>query len=310
MIDILDTCKICNEKILDNKHFWIKHGIKLAIYIETYFSKFDLYDNSKIKFTNLESYSLNDFNSRLNMKAWINSISIDKLRNWCLESLKKRKEIKGLNFVPCEVELRTLMLPPISIMEKAFEKDGGYNNFIEKELKCSPRFKKLDYTIEKNTTKFQILVDSREAKPIKFPSHEVVVYALPYGDYHSDSSKHIFFERKSLPDAVATLTSGSDRFKKEINRALKDSAYIIVMLECPIHDLMNFNKMKFYERHLKVSSDFVLHNMRSLLQTYSNLQFFFCENRNDMEKTIPNIINLGDKVKTTDLFYARNINLI
>lgn len=309
-MDILDTCKLCGEKVLENKHFWSKHGIKISNYVETYFPKFDLYDNSKIKFINLESYLLSDFNSRLSMKAWISSISIDKLRTWIIESLKKRKEIKGLNFAPCEVELRTLMLPPISIMEKTFEKDGGYNKFVEKELDCKPRFKKLDYIITKNTAELQILIDSREVKPLKFPSHEAIVYALPYGDYHSDSSKSVFFERKSLSDAVGTLTSGLGRFKKEIERASRDNAYIIVMLECPIYDLMNFNKMRFYERHLKVSPDFVLHNVRFLLQTYDNLQFFFCENRDDMERSIPNIINLGDKTKTTDLFYARNINLI
>ncbi|MCX7048163.1 MAG: ERCC4 domain-containing protein [Candidatus Sumerlaeota bacterium] len=66
-----------------------------------------------------------------------------------------------------------------------------------------------------------VVIDSREQNPLDIRAFPVVREALPAGDYgvwgHSDlNNPRIIFERKSLDDLIGSLTSGRQRFLREV----------------------------------------------------------------------------------------------
>ena len=74
---------------------------------------------------------------------------------------------------------------------------------------------------------FKIIVDSREQKPL-WTNCEVK--KLDFGDYSIEGHEYLFaIERKSLPDMLSTLTSGHERFKKELIRARVANYFAIVV---------------------------------------------------------------------------------
>lgn len=76
-----------------------------------------------------------------------------------------------------------------------------------------------------------VLVDTREQTPWSFGPGVVTLRAsLPSGDYSLPGLTDKFaLERKSLADLVGSLTSGRDRFMREMERlALFDFAAIVV----------------------------------------------------------------------------------
>ena len=87
-----------------------------------------------------------------------------------------------------------------------------------------------------SNNKFKIIVDSREQKPLDFSPYEqygveVERAKLRTGDMTiSGFERQVVIERKSLRDAVATLTHGRERFTREIyDRAAFASAKLIVV---------------------------------------------------------------------------------
>lgn len=64
-----------------------------------------------------------------------------------------------------------------------------------------------------------IVVDSREQEPLPFTRLQSVTLGLNSGDYSILGLEHVFaVERKSIADLVGTLTSGRDRFERELHR--------------------------------------------------------------------------------------------
>lgn len=63
-----------------------------------------------------------------------------------------------------------------------------------------------------------ILVDSREQNPLAFTFPKITT-GLPTGDYSVAGLEDDFcVERKSIPDLVGSLTSGRERFMRELQR--------------------------------------------------------------------------------------------
>lgn len=67
-----------------------------------------------------------------------------------------------------------------------------------------------------------VLIDTREQRPLRFAPDLGVdcgVASLPTGDYSVRGYTHVIaLERKSLPDLVATLSQGRERFEAELDR--------------------------------------------------------------------------------------------
>lgn len=66
-----------------------------------------------------------------------------------------------------------------------------------------------------------ILTDSREQAPLKFTTFSTEISTLATGDYSVKGLEDtITVERKSVSDLIGSLTSGRERFQREIQRML------------------------------------------------------------------------------------------
>lgn len=79
---------------------------------------------------------------------------------------------------------------------------------------------------------FRILVDTRERRPLKFPSTvQIVRVGLKTGDYTTeDLLDRVTIERKSVPDLVGSFTTSRDRFFRELER-LRPYEFKCVVIE-------------------------------------------------------------------------------
>ena len=66
----------------------------------------------------------------------------------------------------------------------------------------------------------RIVIDTREQQPWHFPRHLAAVSrgTLSAGDYALEGDRGFAIERKSLPDFVGTISSGWERFRRELER--------------------------------------------------------------------------------------------
>ncbi|WP_027190869.1 ERCC4 domain-containing protein [Fundidesulfovibrio putealis] len=68
----------------------------------------------------------------------------------------------------------------------------------------------------------RIVVDTREQRPYQFEKYDVeaIRHTLKTGDYSlAGYEDRVAFERKSLDDLIGCLTTGRDRFERELARA-------------------------------------------------------------------------------------------
>ena len=124
-------CNVCKKEFKKDKnlHLHIKaHKLSIGDYYQTQFPRHDLHSKELIKFKNKEQYFSADFNNKRNLKSWLKEVSMEKARKYCKGLLTKRKREKGLEYTPTEVELRTLLVPPIPYYQIIF---GDYYKLCE-----------------------------------------------------------------------------------------------------------------------------------------------------------------------------------
>lgn len=305
----INKCLICGTLKPPSNHFFRVHKVPLAEYCENYVLKKDLLTGEPIKWKGrLDTYLNADFTSDENMKHWLVSRDLTSARKWCLDVIKKRHEVKKLTYIPCEVELRSLALPPVSFLDKVFAQDGGYY-VLGESLGMKRRFKFMDAEFLKPTDdSLTIVVDTRETCPV-LPSHIGVITAkLDYGDY-TVAGSHLVVERKSLSDLVGTMSSGYERFLREIARSAGDAAHVVVMVETTLKHIMSFRDTPIMKK-VKVTPEFIMHRVRACLQSFSNLQFFFCNNRQDLGATMLKILGNTELASKIDLQSLRSSHKI
>jgi len=118
---------------------------------------------------------------------------------------------------------------------------------------------------------FTIVTDSREQRPYEFevPSE---VGALSCGDYSIASlENHIAIERKELNDLIGCLTTGRERFEKELHKG-KALDYFALVVEAKLSDLANGH----YRSQMNPKS--AIQSLLAFSVRY-RLPIFFCENR-------------------------------
>ena len=104
-----------------------------------------------------------------------------------------------------------------------------------------------------------VIVDTREQEPLSFTRLPVEVGTLTTGDYSVKGLENDFtVERKSLPDLFGSLTSGRERFMREIQR----------MQAFPFRRLLVIGSEKEIEqgacRHSRVSPKAVIHSLYAI----------------------------------------------
>lgn len=302
-------CKICNQSF-ENDNLLLKHlrshKITQAEYFQTHFPRRDKISGDIIKFKNKDYYFNTDFNDKRNLKKWFDSVSPEESKNYIIALFKERKERKNLIYSPSQAELRTLMFPGIKYINDnlgdyfKFCADLGFKNrFSQYELMDKPI----------NISRRKIFVDTREKTPLVFKL-KTISEALKFGDYalKDGSGKHdCYIERKSLGDFYGTLSMGYDRFCREIDRSVEANAYLIVIIESDINSVYAYPHLPHLRGKIKISPEFILHNMRTIAQKYENLQFLFVENRKESSRVIEKLFASEDEYRKVDLQYSYDI---
>lgn len=314
------TCKLCGQLVDQLNHFYREHKLKLEEYLANYEKRVDLFDSSLIQYKgNIENYLLTDFNNKNNLKGWLKAQTLDEQKRYCRELLQKRKDKKQLRYAPTQVELRSILSPNIIFLDKIFKDEGGYYNicqqlgFIVKHKQQINKETKIVLGSEYQNGNYSILVDTREQSSLKLKDFPHEVRKLDFGDYgFSAPGKcgNIFVERKSISDFLSTLSSGYERFEREIQRAKMAGAYLIVLVEEPMTNALSFPYLPHVSKKIKITVDYLFHNVRELLQKYDNLQFAFCDGRRDMEEMIKTIFFSGGVFREIDLQLAIDLKIV
>lgn len=307
-------CKVDGKEFKDEKslHLALKgYGLNKVKYYQTYYTRRDLLTNELINFKTKEQYLSSDFNDKNNMKKWLKEQPLEKAQEYCKELLIKRKQNKNLTYSPTQVELRTIMAPSIIFYNKIFKNYydicssiGLENKFIHPNL-INNQFK------NKLTQKDTIYVDTREQSWLKFDV-PFEIKTLSFGDYAcSNDNCNCFIERKSLSDFISTLSvKNYDRFKNEINKALNNNSYIIVMVEETLSNALSFQYLPHISKKIKATPEYIFHNVRELLQNYNNLQFLFVDGRKEMTRIIEAIFSSKCFYKKIDLQLAYDMKVL
>lgn len=131
-----------------------------------------------------------------------------------------------------------------------------------------------------------IVQDTREQLKLDFKDIEGVEkvedMALAYGDYTAivhGRPVPIVFERKGFSDLWGTMTSGYDRYKREMEKAKADGVKLILVIEGTYTDVWNgFERSKF-------EGGAMLKKLATLYVKYDH-EYIFCESRRVMARRI------------------------
>lgn len=295
-------CKICSQEFSERSHFWKVHKIKEKDYYEKHSPKFDLLTQERIEFSNPEKYELDNFKDKRNLKKYLElnkEQGFEYLINW----LKKRKDLKNLEFGPAQFELKALQYPGIKFIEE-FYGLGSYKKICE-TVNLKTRFN-YNQNINFKNKDLEFIMDSREQKGFSLNNYQIA--ALPYGDYTIKDNKEIYVERKSIMDAISTVTSGFDRFCREVERCKNDNNYLIVLIEEKFQNLLSFPYLPHCKR-TKVTVEYFHHQIREIYQKYPlNIQFLAVNGREESVNTLSKIFKINDNIREIDLQYEYDRN--
>ena len=294
-MDVYPNCKLCSEKDVAPSHFWKEHHIKESDYCLNNEPRFSKLTGDKIVFKNRSQYFESDFNGKNELKKWVKENKEIALE-YCMSILTDRLTKGKINTSPSQVESRTLCMP--SVLWYA-EKCDWNKECLKIGLKT-----KFDYKSIPQFYSYQnldIKIDTREQKPLKFSKSHIGT--LKYGDYSCEYNNKIFIERKSLSDFISTLSSGYERFQREIERCEKDKNYLFVLVEQDLTSALSFEYLPQISRKIKASSEFIFHRVRDLMQKYFNIQFVFLNNRNEMVKFVESLYSCANNPENFDWQY-------
>lgn len=306
------ACQVCQLEASDDKslHKHLKvHDLRIAEYYQKYHPKLDLHDKSLIKFKNKDQYLSSDFNTRQNLKSWLESVDKEEAKKYCAEILQKRKDKKKLIYTPSQVELRTTMFPLVHYYNSLF---GSYYDLCEK-LGFKNKYKFFDNVLlgkDFYNKSYSIYADTREQKPLKF-NRNVEIKTLNVGDYSlSDSTItcNCHVERKSLSDFISTLSvKNFERFEREIERAAENNIYLIILVEDSLNNALSFRYLPYISKKIQVTPEFVFHNVRTLIQKHNHIQFLFVKDRKEASRVIERIFFSECEYQKIDLQSAYDL---
>lgn len=286
---------------MDKKHPYSVHKIKYADFIEKYSPRKDLFSGETIKWKSDDSYFLSDFNTRTNLRKYLSLIGKEAGIKYLSEYLNRRKIIKKIEFAPSEFEVMSLIFPSISYIENYYG-EGAFDKICD-SAGLRPRYNYLDIpSFTKDISNKNFLCDTREQKMLQLPNIEI--RKLDFGDYGIEGS-NIFIERKSLNDFLGTMSAGYERFQKEIELAILNGGYIVVLIEEKYSNLQSFE----YMPHIRSKCDwtFISHRFRELVDKYPlAIQFLAVDGRKEAARVIQQIYKLEVNRLNVDLQFLYN----
>jgi len=303
-LEKFNKCQICGELNPPDSHFWSNHKIKQSDYFQKYFPKKNLLTGEPITFKTKEGYILNDFDNKPQLKEYFRLNSKENNKNYIKDYLLRRKTLKNLEYSPSQFEIKSLIIPPVSYIEKQY----GKNTYpkISQEIGLKNRY---DYSqdLTFNNRQLNFITDTREQSVIDLPN--ITIKKLNYGDYTIEGSD-IFIEKKSLYDFAGTISAGYERFDREIQRVITDNSYLIILIEASFADILSINTLPQY-RKIKAKPEFLLHRCRELCNKYpNNIQFLAVDGRKEAIKIIPKIFQLNNNIRTVDIQFSYDTGIL
>jgi len=296
-------CKICNESIKNDRHFYQKHKISAAEYYVKYYPRRDLLTNDPIIFKNKIKYFSTFFNNKGHMKKWVLKSDRETFLKFLSILVAHRNKTKQLKKPLGELELTSLdNFPSLSLILKKISISDYKKVFSDLKV-TKGSFS--DYSLKPAKIKhLEIGVDTREQYPFKLENSRP--FKMDYGDYTAlgEDFDNVFIDRKSDKDFISTFGGDVGRFRKEIERAESFGAYLVVLVETDINKVKSGKGRLFY--YTKCSPEMVLHNVRELAQDYDNVQFLFAKSRVEARRCVTTILSYGSKVREVDLQYLYN----
>ena len=303
-------CKDCGKDFGSERslHSHIKaHDLRVVSYYQKFYPRYDLYDGSIIKFKSKSQYFERDFNSRTNQRKWIEKQNKNDARKYLKRLIENRVKEKDIDFSPCQVELRSLLTPSIIFYEKFFD---DYYQLCE-SLGLKNKYKKASNIVTgsayRKNKDLKIYIDTREQMPLDF-DFPTKVRTLKFGDYtlsDKDITCNCYIERKSLADFISTISvANHDRFCREIERAEKDEAKLIILVEDSLSHAMSFPFLPYISKKIKVTPEFIFHKVRRMIQNYDHIQFLFVKGRREASRVAQKIFFSGCAYKDIDLQLA------
>ena len=127
-----------------------------------------------------------------------------------------------------------------------------------------------------------LLSDTREQSPLSFEGldgiDKIETIGLPFGDYTcmiDGRQVPICFDRKSIGDLFGTMTSGYERFKREMQRAKDNNHKLILITEGTYSDVLDGYS------HSEYSGESMIKKLATLAVKY-DLEWWPCESRQVM----------------------------
>lgn len=296
-------CQICGEEFSTEKGLHIhikKHKIDLATYYTTYYPKKNLLTGEPLPFKTKKEYFAQDFSTRSQMLKWCLTQDKKVAGEYAVSKLKERIEDKGLKRAPAHLELKIYKLPSIDVFKYAF---GSYSAACEKighqPLLGKPMDKKF-YKDPDSFSDLEILIDTREQQPLKFPKSKSL--KLDFGDYTLGGSdySYTYVDRKAEQDFKSTMTVGFERFRRELQRVKDFDSFLFIVIESDLNKIYKNNLWGPHKSNLK----YIYHNMRLLMHEFADTcQFIFTGNREKSEDIIPKLLKLGRTMWGVDIQY-------
>jgi hypothetical protein len=311
-----NECVICDQRFESEeelfKHVKKVHKLPKYKYFLDYYHKKDPLTHELIPFRSVEQYLLSDFVNKENLRTWLERQSPEAQKQYCENILILRKQVKGLIYAPCQVELRSVMSPSMIFLNKIFE-DGYYQ--LCGRLGFQNKFKYFNgwaETIDLDKRR-KVFIDTREQKPLKFKHLKTVDKKLDYGDYcfsNDEWTDKTYIERKSMMDFIGTISGGYERFTNELIRCQEDNAYLIIMVEQLLSTCLEFDTLPNMPPQMKATPEFIFHRVRELLQKFPNIQFLFVKDRPTASEKIEFLFSAGAQIKNYDLQYLYDIKVL
>ena len=298
------NCKVCGGESGSfaalHRHLKKEHGMSPSDYYPLFFDRRDLFDGELIEFKDVKSYFATDFNSKYNFLKWV-AVGDEEVKDYCLNILVKRAAEKGTNVIPGHVELKSFFAPSLSDYLTIF---GGVKNFEAALAWKGLKMKVGVGSVPQKEGDFKIFVDTREKLPLPFENCEVK--KLIVGDYcpSEEFFCNVFLERKSMFDLAGTLTSGFERFEREIQRAAQLGAYLVVVVESSFVDALDYSPKNSFSQ--RIGGAYLFNKVRKLVTENNNVQFVFAKNRARSMQIIERVFRMGEAAKGLDLEFAKD----
>lgn len=230
--------------------------------------------------------------------------------------LKKRTVEKNLRFCPCQVELVSTKDIPSILSYYKLSSLYNYYDWCHKITGLKSRF--VDIFLPPFSDKLciynkkiDIIIDTREQLPLwetNNNNNNIKIEKLDYGDYKLiHNEKSLVFERKSIADFIATLSSGYFRFRRELDRVKEQNDNLIIIVEASIFNILNFkNHGRAYSK-TRITPEYIFHNVRKIIQDYECCQFLFVDNRDIMRNVMVKCLFMDGDIHKRDLQLAYDL---